>query len=265
MRKRTLIAVGATLGFLLIGAVIAGLAVPSTTTSAKRGDAVVTRPVASPTTTTPAVRRAASVVVLPSGETLLASLDGRVATFHAPSGKANGTLAPTWDGARLTLPVIAQRPGWLDVRIPQRPNGSTRWIRNTDVALSESSYRIVIDLHTDRLMLIDHGVVAATFPAGVGTTTDPTPVGNFFIAYLAEPPSAGYGPFVIVTSAHSNTISDWERSGDAEIAIHGPLGEDAEIGTTGARISHGCVRLHVSDLEALRDVPVGTPVDIVAT
>jgi len=38
---------------------------------------------------------------------------------------------------------------------------------------------------------------------------------------------------VIVTSAHSNTITDWDNSGDAMIAIHGPLGADAEIGTTG--------------------------------
>jgi lipoprotein-anchoring transpeptidase ErfK/SrfK len=65
-----------------------------------------------------------------------------------------------------------------------------------------------------------------------------------------------------VTSAHSNTISDWEESGDALIAIHGPLGDDAEIGTSGARISHGCIRLHDSDLAQLRVVPDGSPIDI---
>lgn len=63
----------------------------------------------------------------------------------------------------------------------------------------------------------------------------------------------------MVTSAHSNTISDWEESGDAITAIHGPLGADAAIGTTGARVSHGCVRLHDADLIQLRDVPAGTP------
>jgi lipoprotein-anchoring transpeptidase ErfK/SrfK len=103
----------------------------------------------------------------------------------------------------------------------------------------------------------------AAFPAGVGTPTDPTPTGHFFVVLFAAPPSAGYGPFVIVTSAHSNTISDWEESGDAITAIHGPLGADAAIGTTGARISHGCIRLHDADLAQLRDIPAGTPVDIV--
>ena len=69
---------------------------------------------------------------------------------------------------------------------------------------------------------------------------------------------------MIVTSAHSNTISDWEESGDAITAIHGSLGSDAAIGTTGARVSHGCIRLHDADLAQLRNVPAGTPVDIVA-
>jgi lipoprotein-anchoring transpeptidase ErfK/SrfK len=70
---------------------------------------------------------------------------------------------------------------------------------------------------------------------------------------------------VMVSSAHSNTISDWESSGDALMAIHGPLGADAQIGTTGARVSHGCVRLHVADLVHLRVVPAGSPIDVVAS
>ena len=51
--------------------------------------------------------------------------------------------------------------------------------------------------------------------------------------------------------------------GDAVIGIHGPLGDDSEIGTTGARVSHGCIRLHDSDLVRLRQVPPGTPINIV--
>ena len=52
-------------------------------------------------------------------------------------------------------------------------------------------------------------------------------------------------------------------TGDAVIGIHGPLGEDSQIGTAGARISHGCIRLHDKDLLRLRQVPPGTPIDIV--
>jgi lipoprotein-anchoring transpeptidase ErfK/SrfK len=67
----------------------------------------------------------------------------------------------------------------------------------------------------------------------------------------------------MVTSAHSDSITDWEESGDAMIAIHGPLGAQAAIGTTGAAVSHGCIRLQLTDLSQLRVVPVGSPVDIV--
>jgi len=69
-----------------------------------------------------------------------------------------------------------------------------------------------------------------------------------------------------VTSAHSDAITDWENSGDAIIAIHGPItaGADALIGTTGAAVSNGCVRLHDADLAQLSGIPAGTPVDIVA-
>ena len=104
-----------------------------------------------------------------------------------------------------------------------------------------------------------------TAPAGVGTAGDPTPPGGYFVAFTEEPPqpNPGYGLFIIVTSAHSPQIADWEGSGDAVIGIHGPLGADSEIGTTGARISHGCIQLHDTALEKLSSLPSGTPVEIV--
>jgi lipoprotein-anchoring transpeptidase ErfK/SrfK len=132
------------------------------------------------------------------------------------------------------------------------------------VTLSETPYRIVVDLATTHLRLYRLGHLVLSVPAGTGTATYPTPTGNYFLALLSLPPSPGYGAFVMVLSAHSNVITDWDRSGDALVAIHGPLGADAEIGTSGAAVSHGCIRLHESDLLKLRPIPVGTPVDIVS-
>jgi hypothetical protein len=160
--------------------------------------------------------------------------------------------------------VIAARSGWYEVRLAQRPNESVAWVPAHDLKLNVDYYHIVIDLSSMHLLLFDHGQRIGTFPAGIGVPADPTPTGHFFVALFAQAPSPGYGAFVIVTSAHSNTISDWEESGDAITAIHGPLGADAAIGTTGAIVSHGCVRLHNGDLDQLRDVPAGTPIDIVA-
>jgi hypothetical protein len=161
------------------------------------------------------------------------------------------------------LPVIAQRSGWYEVRLAQRPNESVAWVPARDLRLAADYFHVVIDLSTRHLLLFDHGQLIRSFPAGIGVPSDPTPTGRFFVAFFAEPPSPGYGAFVMVTSAHSNTISDWDESGDAITAIHGPLGSDAAIGTTGAMVSHGCVRLHDADLDQLRDVPAGTPIDII--
>jgi lipoprotein-anchoring transpeptidase ErfK/SrfK len=178
----------------------------------------------------------------------------------------DNTVPAEWHGRPSVLPVIATSPGWVRVRLAQRPNGSTAWLPASDVTLGSTPYRIVVNSATTQLALYDKGQLVFSAPAGVGTPDDPTPTGKFFVAFDERPPqpNPGYGPFIIVTSAHSMAIADLEGSGDAVIGIHGPLGEDSEIGTAGARISRGCVRLHDQALERLVVVPPGTPVDIVS-
>jgi lipoprotein-anchoring transpeptidase ErfK/SrfK len=195
----------------------------------------------------------------------VATLQGDTEVHTGPAADSPATDLPaTWHGATLTLPVLDAIPGWLDVRLPGRPNGATGWVASDVVTLDRTPYHIVIDLAARRLELYQQAKLVLDAPAGIGTAQYPTPVGHFFVALFAQSPGPEWGPFVIVTSAHSDTITDWEDSGDALVAIHGPLGDDAEIGTTGAAISHGCIRLHVPDLDQLRAVPVGTPVDVVA-
>jgi lipoprotein-anchoring transpeptidase ErfK/SrfK len=191
---------------------------------------------------------------------------GLLAAGTASAGRGTADTVPAaWYDRPSVLPVIATRPGWVEVRLARRPNGSTAWLPSSDVTLGSTSYRIVINTATMQLALYDEGQLVFSAPAGVGTTSDPTPTGDFFVAFDEQPPqpNPGYGPFIMVTSAHSPAISDWDGSGDAVIGIHGPLGDDSEIGTTGARISHGCVRLHDQALEKLAAVPPGTPVEIV--
>jgi lipoprotein-anchoring transpeptidase ErfK/SrfK len=197
--------------------------------------------------------------------TELATVRGAASRYASPGLRATGTVPASWYGRPSVLPVIASKPGWVEVRLAQRPNESTAWLPAADVTLSTTSYEIVVDLATTKLSLFDDGRLVFSAPAGVGTGDDPTPTGRYFVAFNEQPPqpNPGYGPFIIVTSAHSPTISDWEGSGDAVIGIHGPLGEDGEIGTSGAKISHGCIRLHDQALERLTEVPPGTPIDVV--
>lgn len=197
--------------------------------------------------------------------TLVASFADDVAGFDGPDGTEVSDVAATWHGRPSILPVIDQEPGWVEVRLPQRPNGSTAWVRRDDVELASTPYRVEIDVATTRLRVFKDGAPILDAPAGLGTDDAPTTVGNFFVAFLQEPPdtTSGWGPFVVVTSSHSETISDFQSSGDAIAAIHGPLGAGETIGETGAYVSHGCIRLHLDDLEVLRQLPAGTPIDVV--
>jgi len=61
------------------------------------------------------------------------------------------------------------------------------------VQLLSAPYRIVVDVATTRLMLYFHNRELLSAPAGVGTTTDPTPLGNYFVAFYEAPPTPGYG------------------------------------------------------------------------
>jgi lipoprotein-anchoring transpeptidase ErfK/SrfK len=181
-------------------------------------------------------------------------------TAPPPVGTELATVTgATWEGAPEILPVIAQSPTQVEVRLPQRPNGSTEWIDLSAVTLSSTPYVVDITLSTHTLTLLDNGAVVFSAPIGNGAPNDPTPTGNFFVAYKGTPPSADYGPWVLVTSAHSDAIADWQGDPQSSIGIHGPLGEDALI--PGA-ISHGCIRLHLSDLAQLAVIPAGTPVNI---
>jgi lipoprotein-anchoring transpeptidase ErfK/SrfK len=207
-----------------------------------------------------------SAVAVPR-KTVLATLKGDVPGSPAPGAAPTQTVPGSWYGYPSVLPVIAKAPHWFEVRLAQRPNGSTAWIPKSDATVSVDHFAIVVDLATTHLSVFEHGKQIEDFPAGIGTPSTPTPPGSFFVAMTVPAPSAGYGPFVLVTSAHSETITDWDNSGDAIIAIHGPIDAAADglIGTNGAAVSDGCVRLHDADLAQLSHIPAGTPVDIVTS
>jgi lipoprotein-anchoring transpeptidase ErfK/SrfK len=200
----------------------------------------------------------------PVGYTVVARMKGTFFGYTRPGGSVKAKVDVTWETMPSALPVIGTAPGgWLDVELPERPDGSTAWIRASDALLASTPYRIVVNVKTTHLQLYKLDEMVLDVPAGVGAPSTPTPLGRYFVAFLEPPISAEYGAFIMITSAHSQAIQSWEGTGDAIIAIHGPIGADAEIGTTGAHISNGCIRLHDNDLLRLEDVPPGTPIDII--
>jgi lipoprotein-anchoring transpeptidase ErfK/SrfK len=181
-----------------------------------------------------------------------------------PAGTLDRSIPGTWHGAPSVLPVIDEHGARVEVRLAQRPDGSTAWIPMRAATFTSTPYRIVVNLSQRHLTLFDANAAVLSAPVGIGLARTPTPTGQYFVAFFARPPSSGYGPFVMVTSAHSTTISDFEESGDAMVAIHGPLGAGRIIGTRGAPVSNGCIRMHLRAQRRLGIVPAGSPVVIVS-
>jgi hypothetical protein len=243
----------------------------SASRSPERAAAPATVPPARPSTTTtdpqprdvPPPRRVPRPAP-PRGQTVVARMKGTFPGYNRPGGQMTVLVTKLWQTMPSTLPVIRTAPGgWLLVGLPERPDQSTAWIRASDAVLGTTPYQIVVNLKTTHLQLYRLDRLVLNVPAGVGAPATPTPPGRYFVAFLEPPIGPGYGAFIMITSAHSQAIQSWEGTGDAIIAIHGPIGADAEIGTTGAYISNGCVRLHDNDLLRLEDVPPGTPIDII--
>ncbi len=197
--------------------------------------------------------------------TVLAAPNGTIPTFANPGGAQSGTVGSFY-GYALVLPVIAQQPGWLEVRLPQRPNQSVTWVHADAVTLSSTGYFILVNLSTQHLTVYQAGQAVMAVPVGIGVAATPTVTGDYFVAVHEPHADPLLGPVVLDTSAHSDAIQSWEGAGDAIIAIHGPVDSsaDARIGTTGARVSNGCIRLHTADQLRLAPVPAGTLVDIIA-
>jgi lipoprotein-anchoring transpeptidase ErfK/SrfK len=172
--------------------------------------------------------------------------------------------APITD-VRTVLPVLGQRTGrgglrWLRVRLAGRPNGRTGWIRRRATLVSRTSWHIVIDTSSRRVIVYRHGRRVRVFRAVVGNASTPTPLGEFFVEESIRLSARAVGaPFALALSARSTVYQEF-AGGPGQIALHGLNNVG---GTLGTAVSHGCVRLNTAGMRwlAARIAP-GVPVTI---
>lgn len=161
----------------------------------------------------------------------------------------------------LTFPDSPQIEfGWIEVLLPVRPNNTTGWIRTADVDLSINPYRLEVDVDDFTLTVFRNNAPYLTTPVGIGRGQTPTPEGLFYLAELLRPsnPDGMYGPYAYGLSGFSEVLDSF-AGGEGVIGIHG-TNEPWAIGTD---VSHGCIRVDNSVIEALATfLPLGTPVDI---
>lgn len=163
-------------------------------------------------------------------------------------------------GERTTLPVLARKGRWLEVRLPGRPNGHTGWILAGKTIRSVTDWHIVVDTSRRDVTVYRAGRAVRTFRAVVGKPSTPTPLGDFFIEESIALRAADVGaPYALALSARSDVLQEFD-GGPGQIALHGLLNVG---GVPGTAASHGCVRL---DTDAMRwlvaRVGPGVPVTI---
>lgn len=195
----------------------------------------------------------------PPDATAVVAQVASLAVYASPGGSAGRRLAnPTDLGSPLVLLVTGAEPGWWEVSLPIRPNGSRGWVRAVDVALRAVPYQLTVAQHTHTVVLWKDGVRVRAFPIAIGAPSTPSPDGLFSINEIIDNRSGdqAYGPWVMGLSGFSNVYTTF-GGGDAAVALHG-TDEDASVGTSA---SHGCFRMHDADATTLAHlVTLGTPV-----
>jgi lipoprotein-anchoring transpeptidase ErfK/SrfK len=195
----------------------------------------------------------------------VASAVGRsVAVYADPSAPQPVRVLtnPTPEKYPLVFRVEERQGDWLRVKLALRPNGSTGWVRASEVSLTSTPYRVVVELAAHRVTLYSGNDVVLQDVVAVGTPRTPTPTGDFFVdaVWPVGNPGGVYGPYQLSVSAFSDVLRSF-GGGQGQIAMHGTNAP----GLLGGNVSNGCIRMRNETITRLAQaVPAGAPMQVVA-
>lgn len=229
---------------------------------------VTTEPVPVETTTTTMATTTTTILSTTSlgeGESLAARADEPLDVYAQPGATdpAHVMDAATMLGTPRVVQVLdGPVDGWMRVALPMRPNGSEGWVLASDVTLFMVDRRVEIDLTNRTLEVIGPDGTLLETSIGIGSSTNPTPVGSFFVtdSVIVSDPGGPWGPHAFGLSAYSDTITEF-NGGNGIVGIHG-TNQPSSIGQ--AR-SLGCVRIpNDVALDLAKHISAGVPVVITA-
>ncbi|NDU76666.1 L,D-transpeptidase family protein [Actinomadura sp. DSM 109109] len=239
-------------GALLAAGLIAGLAGCGSSDGGGTGDGPpgAGRPAAAVESQQPGRQRAE-----------IATVRGRRIAVHKQKGDGavwKTLSSPNAMGATRVFLVDAKDGGWLRVLLPIRPNGSTGWVKASDVTLSSTPHRVEIDPRAYTFTVFDGDRVVRTGKVATGEGGTPTPAGRFYFTELVKPPTpdGAYGAYAFGLSGFSPTLKRF-AGGPGQLAVHGTNKASA----LGRSVSHGCVRVGNEDITWMaKNLAIGTPV-----
>jgi lipoprotein-anchoring transpeptidase ErfK/SrfK len=166
-------------------------------------------------------------------------------------------------GAKIPLVYLVKNDvdaNWVEVYLSTRPNGSTGFVKKSEVDLGANPYRLEVRLGAFNIKAYKGNDVILDTKIAVGADDGPTPGGLYFVNVLLKSDDASYGPYAFGLSGHSDVYQTF-NGGDGQLGLHGTDQPD-KIGT---KVSHGCIRLKNEDITTLaQQLPLGTPIQILA-
>ena len=252
-RRRTAVVLSAAV--LVVGVVLApiGAADAATKTTVKKAAVAIVNPCPAATNTTVAAMNNTKY-----GATI------KVYTEPDDTKQPQFYLAVGSEFAGAGVFTVNKTEGsWLNVNVPQRPNGVTGWIRASEVHTYQHAYFMLLQLSARTLSVCNSGRVIQQEKVGIGLSRRPTPTGLFYTVDLIKPkggPNGPYGPYAFGLSGFSETVFDF-AGGDGRLGLHG-TNKPALLGTLA---SNGCIRLSNTAITKLaKTLPLGVPIQITA-
>jgi hypothetical protein len=182
-----------------------------------------------------------------------------------PRGGRRLTVQTNWSGEPEYLLVLADatRGGreWVEVLLPDRPDGSTGWVPREEVALGHTPWWVQVSTGSREVTVFRDGRQVRSFRAVVGAPATPTPhgLGAIYERDRQPDPHGFVGPWALPLTLLSDKLHHFE-GGEGRVAIHGRDGASL-LDPLGTAASHGCIRIPNGAVRWMAArVPAGTPV-----
>jgi len=214
----------------------------------------------------PATARAAELPAPPGAKSAWTArvLAPTYARLDAGRGRVLQSLertTPFWGGPNVLLVLDAATVdglGYVKVLLKRMPAGSGGWVPVSDVELTRTTRRVVVDLSSRTVTVRDSGRKVLSDRVVIGAASTPTPIGQFAVDAPVDQPKGGLlGPRVLALAAYSRALARYQ-GGIPQVAFHAYEKLGAPLA---AAASHGCIRMRQATLSRLlRMLDRGTPV-----
>jgi hypothetical protein len=149
---------------------------------------------------------ATPATVLPAYASLVARANVVKLAIYAKPGAAQpmreltdpAAVVPGAKVAQVFLVQSQRDDGWVSVLLPIRPEGSTGWVRDSDVTITQVVYRMRVELGARRLTVFSRGRDFENLPLAIDAAARATKAGHYYLRASFTTPAARMtaSPFV---------------------------------------------------------------------